>query len=146
MNVATPLIALTLAVPESAPPPGFERIESATVAVLVVTTALPASSTLTVKAAIGWPNAVVVGCDVKTSCVAGPNRGNRSREQRDKENRSACDCGETAAQNTVHGTSSLAQPGEEHRPQIETWAPTKERRRLRTEYVEPASTRHYAAS
>src|ERR1700722_6053464 len=72
-KVATPLTALTVAVPLRVPLPGLLPIAMVTELVAVVTVLPFASSTLTVIAgAIVPPVAVLDGCTPNTSLVAAP--------------------------------------------------------------------------
>ena len=73
LNVAMPLTAFTVVVPERAPLPGFVPMANVTLAVLVVTTWFVASSTMTVTTGeIGALAAVFDGCVPKTSFVGTP--------------------------------------------------------------------------
>src|SRR6267143_3215526 len=72
-KLATPATAATVAVPPSVPPPGF--VPSATVTVPVNPLAVlpsPSRAVTCTAGAIAAPAVVVVGCTVKTSCVAVP--------------------------------------------------------------------------
>src|SRR5216117_2185874 len=71
-NVATPFTGVAVVVPERVPPPGFAP--SAMVIVLLkVATVFPASSWAATCTAgeIVLPAVVLLGCTVKTRCVAG---------------------------------------------------------------------------
>ena len=73
LKVATPFTAVTGVVPERVLPPGFVPMAMAIDAELVVTTSLPASSTVTVTAGeMEAPAKVFEGWTLKTSFVAGP--------------------------------------------------------------------------
>src|SRR3954471_14960696 len=70
-NDATPLTADTVAVPDSAPPPGLVPIATAMLAVEVVTVFPNASCTATCTAGlIATPAVVLDGCTVKASLLA----------------------------------------------------------------------------
>src|SRR5256885_1941403 len=70
-NVATPLTAVTLVVPDSDPPPGVARNSAVLGRVRIVNT-IPASSSAAPRtASIGWPAWVVCGCVVNARFVAG---------------------------------------------------------------------------
>jgi hypothetical protein len=72
-NVATPLTAFCVVVPDKVPPLGFVPIARVTATDELVTTFPPASSTLTcTDGVIVAPADVFVGCRVNTSCVAAP--------------------------------------------------------------------------
>src|SRR5947208_2540072 len=63
LNVATPLIALTVDVPLKVPLPGFAAMANVTLDESPVTRLLNRSSTCTVIAGlIDWPAIVLVGC------------------------------------------------------------------------------------
>src|SRR6058998_2840774 len=70
-NVATPLTAVTLVVPDSVPPLGFAPIATVIDPVKPVTTFPASSSAETCTADIVWPAWVVCGCVVKATWVAG---------------------------------------------------------------------------
>ena len=73
LKVAIPLLALTDVVPERVPALGFVPIAMATLAELVVTSWLLASSTATVTGgAIALLTEVALGWVVKASWLAGP--------------------------------------------------------------------------
>src|SRR6185436_18298303 len=70
-NVATPLTADTVAVPDSVPPPGLVPMATVMLAVELVTVLLNASCTVTCTAGeIDAPAVVLVGWVVKPSLVA----------------------------------------------------------------------------
>src|SRR5436189_141736 len=70
-NVATPLTAATVVVPDSDPPPGLVPIDTVTIALELVTVLLKASSTVTCTAgAMETPAVALVGCTVKASLDA----------------------------------------------------------------------------
>src|SRR5262249_52597376 len=70
-NVATPLTADTVVVPDSAPPPGLVPIATVMLAVELVTVLLNASCTVTCTAgAMETPAVALVGCTVKASFEA----------------------------------------------------------------------------
>src|SRR3954465_8422638 len=70
-NVATPLTADTLGLPDSTPPPGLVRMETVTMEVELVTVLLKASCTVTrTEGVTEAPAVVFVGCTVKASLVA----------------------------------------------------------------------------
>src|SRR6185369_15930159 len=80
-NVATPLTAATVAVPESVPPPGLVPMATVTFAVELVTVLLNASCTATCTAgAIDAPAEALLGCTMNAtrSAAAGTT---------------VCDCG-----------------------------------------------------
>src|SRR5436190_2075810 len=67
-NVATPLTAAPVAVPDSVPPPGLEPIATVMLAAELVTTFPNESCTLTCAAGlIAAPAVVLFGCTVKAS-------------------------------------------------------------------------------
>src|SRR5690242_20756863 len=69
-NVATPLTAATLVVPERVPPPGFVPMATVTVPVNVVAVCPAASCAATFTGgAMLAPAAASLGCTVNTSCV-----------------------------------------------------------------------------
>src|SRR5438552_11387835 len=70
-NVATPLTAVTLVVPDSVPPPGFAPSATVIDPVKPVTTFPASSSADTRSAGIVCPACVVCGCVVKATWVAG---------------------------------------------------------------------------
>src|SRR5213593_77773 len=70
-NVATPLTAVTLVVPDSVPPLGFAPIPTVIDPVNPVTTFPASSSAETCIAGIVWPAWVACGCVVKATWVAG---------------------------------------------------------------------------
>jgi len=72
VNVATPLTAAAVSVPDNVPLAGFVPIAKVTEAVEVVTVFPPASSTVTCTWLMVAPALVFVGCVVKASLVAGP--------------------------------------------------------------------------
>src|SRR5512145_1657729 len=70
-NVATPLVADTVVVPDSVPPPGLVPIATVMLAVELVTVLLNASCTVTCTAgAIATPAIALVGWNVKASLDA----------------------------------------------------------------------------
>src|SRR3954454_6049410 len=70
-NVATPLTADTVVVPESAPPPGLVPMATVMPAVELVTVLLKASCTVTCTAGeMATPAVALVGCTVKASLDA----------------------------------------------------------------------------
>src|SRR5256885_934916 len=70
-NVATPLTAATVAVPDSVPPPGLVPIATVTVALELVTVLSNASCTVTRTAgAIATPAVAFTGSTVKASFEA----------------------------------------------------------------------------
>src|SRR5262245_6318823 len=70
-NVATPLTADTVVVPDSAPPPGLLPMATVTLAVELVTVFPNASCTDTCTAGlIDAPAVALVGCTVKASLLA----------------------------------------------------------------------------
>src|SRR5438477_1600793 len=70
-NVATPLTAATVAVPDSAPPFGLKPMDTVMLAVEPVTVLLNASCTVTCTAGlIATPAVAFVGCAVKASLDA----------------------------------------------------------------------------
>src|SRR5512135_546192 len=71
-NVATPLAAGTLRVPERVPPPGFVPIAIVTAPAKPVAVLPCASCAVTVTAGMIAPAAVLAGWEVNTSWVAGP--------------------------------------------------------------------------
>jgi hypothetical protein len=72
-NVATPLAAFAVAVPDKVPLPGFVPIARVTAFVAAVTTFPCASSMLTcTDGVIAAPATTLLGCTVNTSCVAAP--------------------------------------------------------------------------
>ena len=72
-NVATPLIAATVAVPASVPPLGFAPIATVTFPVNPVAVFPCPSRAVTCTAGVMLaPATVVVGCTANTSCVAFP--------------------------------------------------------------------------
>jgi hypothetical protein len=73
LKVATPLAALTVAVPLRVPPPGFVPMPSATDAVLVVTVLPPASCTVTTGCVASTvPPVALLGLVVNASFAAAP--------------------------------------------------------------------------
>src|SRR5437773_1793505 len=73
LNVATPAVALIVAVPLNVPPPGLVPIASAIDAVLVVTVLPPASCTTTTGCVANvLPPVALLGLAVKTTFVADP--------------------------------------------------------------------------
>src|SRR5439155_23840628 len=70
-NVATPLTAFTLVVPDSVPPLGFVPIATVIRPVYPVTVFPDASRAVTRTDGIVWPAWVVCGCVVKARFVAG---------------------------------------------------------------------------
>src|SRR6266550_8311157 len=74
-NVATPLTAVTLVVPDSVPPLGFDPSATVIDPVKPVTTFPASSSAETRTAGIVWPAWVVCGCVVKATWVAGGGGG-----------------------------------------------------------------------
>jgi len=72
-NVATPATAATVAVPESAPPPGFAPSASLTLPVNWVAVFPWASCAVTCTAgAMATPAVALLGWTLKTSCAAAP--------------------------------------------------------------------------
>ncbi len=71
LNVATPLTALTVVVPESVPPPGFVPMAIDTGAVLEVTV-LPFASWIVAATENAVPAVVFAGCVVNASLFAAP--------------------------------------------------------------------------
>src|SRR4051812_25257457 len=70
-NVATPLTADTVDVPDSTPPPGLVPMDTVMTAVELVTVLLKASCTVTRTAGeMLTPAVALVGCTVKASLVA----------------------------------------------------------------------------
>src|SRR5262249_57023447 len=70
-NVATPLDAATVVVPDSVPPPGLAPVATVMLAVELVTVLLNASCTVTCTAgAMATPATALVGCTVNASLVA----------------------------------------------------------------------------
>src|SRR5678816_1670868 len=70
-NVATPLTAATVAVPESVPPPGLVPMATVTLAVELVTVLPNLSSTATSTAGlIDAPAVALLGCTVNASLDA----------------------------------------------------------------------------
>src|SRR4051812_30820218 len=70
-NVATPLAAATVAVPDSVPPPGLVPMATVTLAVELVTVLLNASCTVTCTAgAMAAPATAFAGWTVNASLVA----------------------------------------------------------------------------
>src|SRR3954468_4696614 len=70
-NVATPLTADTVVVPDSVPPPGLVPIVAVTLAVELVTVFPNVSCTVTCTAgAIATPAVALLGCTVKASLAA----------------------------------------------------------------------------
>src|SRR5512139_3676695 len=70
-KVATPLIADTVVVPDSVPPPGLVPIATVMFAVELVTVLLNASCTVTCTAgAIATPAVALLGCTVKATLDA----------------------------------------------------------------------------
>src|SRR5439155_540211 len=74
-NVATPLTAFTLVVPDSVPPLGFVPIATVIRPVYPVTVFPDASRAVTRTDGIVWPAWVVCGCVVKARFVAGGGGG-----------------------------------------------------------------------
>src|SRR5882762_8042332 len=74
-NVATPLTAFTLVVPDSVPPPGFAPIATVITPVKPVTTPFDASRAATCTAGIVCPASVDWGCVVNARFVAGGGGG-----------------------------------------------------------------------
>src|SRR6266576_3394292 len=70
-NVATPLTAFTLVVPDSVPPPGFAPIATVISPVYPVTVFPDASRAVTRTAGIVWLAWVDCGCVVNARFVAG---------------------------------------------------------------------------
>src|SRR5437870_12446009 len=72
-NVATPLTAATVAVPDSVPPPGFVPIATVTFPVNPVAVfPCPSWAVTWTAGVIAAPAVVLLGCPVNTSCVALP--------------------------------------------------------------------------
>src|SRR3954471_12215894 len=70
-NVATPLTAATVVVPESVPPPGLVPMATVTLALELVTVLPNASCTVTCTAgAIATPATAVLGCSENASFEA----------------------------------------------------------------------------
>src|SRR3954470_15828683 len=70
-NVATPLTAATVVVPESVPPPGLVPMATVMLAVDPVTVLLNASCTVTcTEGAMATPAVALAGCTVNASLVA----------------------------------------------------------------------------
>src|SRR5207253_1713297 len=70
-NVATPLTAATVAVPDSVPPPGFVPIATVTFPVNPVAVfPCPSWAVTWTAGVIAAPAVVLLGCPVNTSCVA----------------------------------------------------------------------------
>src|SRR5512132_2853119 len=70
-NVATPLVAATVVVPDSVPPPGLVPIATVMLAAEPVTVFPNASCTVTCTAgAIATPAVALLGCTVKASLDA----------------------------------------------------------------------------
>src|SRR5512146_285000 len=69
-NVATPLTAETIAVPDSVPPPGFVPMATEMLAVELVTVLPNASCTVTCTGAMDTPATVFVGWTVNASLLA----------------------------------------------------------------------------
>src|SRR6185295_13556023 len=70
-NVATPLTAATVAVPDSVPPPGLVPIATVMLAVELVTVFPNASCTVTCTAGLmALPAVALVGCTEKASRLA----------------------------------------------------------------------------
>ena len=73
LNVATPLTASTVVVPESVPPPGFVAIARVTSPVKLITVFPSASCTATRMSVRGAPACASVGPTRKANCTAPPD-------------------------------------------------------------------------